>query len=303
MLPSKSWTEPARWTARLRGDDGSASLEFVAAGLILLLPVVYLVLVLSSVQAGAFAAEAAARQAARLFVQAESVEAAQAVADRAIQFALADYGVDRDDASVAVTCVPAACLEPGAIVTVQVTVSVPLPARAAGAAGRLPARGDARGHRRAARLAIRHGMMHRLRTSRRRLDPAARDLLRLPVPRTRAHGRRRHLALPRAEAAVHGRGWRGARRRGGVRPRRDRSRVRPARTPRWSRRMSRPPSPPTSPRAPTASSRSPSSTRQRWMTRARRSPCPRTGVRRCCPSSCPDGFRIEVTAVGRTVFF
>jgi len=55
------------------------------------------------------------------------VEEAQAVADRAIQFALADYGVDGGDATVAIGCVPAACLEPGTIVTVSVTVSVPLP--------------------------------------------------------------------------------------------------------------------------------------------------------------------------------
>ena len=108
-------------------DDGSASLEFVAAGLILLLPIVYLVLALSSIQAGAFAAEAAARQAARLFVQQQTLEAAQGVADRAIQFALADYGVDQGDASVEITCAPAACLEPGAVVTVVVTVAVPLP--------------------------------------------------------------------------------------------------------------------------------------------------------------------------------
>ena len=116
-----------RWGDTFRADDGSASLEFVAAGLILLLPIVYLVLALASIQAGAFAAEAAARQAARLFVQQQTLEAAQGVADRAIQFALADYGVDEGDASVEITCAPAACLEPGAVVTVVVTVAVPLP--------------------------------------------------------------------------------------------------------------------------------------------------------------------------------
>jgi hypothetical protein len=118
----KHWAEEVK-----ADDDGSASLEFVAAGLILLLPIVYLVLALSSIQAGAFAAEAAARQAARLFVQADSVEAAQAVADRAIQFAVADYGVDEGDVSVEISCSPAACLEPNAVVTVVVAVSVPLP--------------------------------------------------------------------------------------------------------------------------------------------------------------------------------
>lgn len=129
MPRSKSSADPLaallrRWR---RDDDGSASLEFVAAGLILLLPIVYLVLALAAIQAGAFAAEAAARQGARLFVQAQTLDAAQAVADRAIQVALADYGVADGDAEVSITCAPAACLDPGAIVTVAVTVSVPLP--------------------------------------------------------------------------------------------------------------------------------------------------------------------------------
>jgi hypothetical protein len=130
---------------RLRRDDGSASLEFVAAGLILLLPIVYLVLALASIQAGAFAAEAAARQGARLFVQAQTLEAAQEIADRAIQVALADYGVAEEDASVSITCVPAACLEPGAIVTVAVTVAVPLPLVPAVLQGDFPLQVDLEG--------------------------------------------------------------------------------------------------------------------------------------------------------------
>ena len=55
-----------RWT----DDDGNASLEFITAGMILLLPLVYLVLVVAAVQAGSLAVEGAARQAVRVFVQA-----------------------------------------------------------------------------------------------------------------------------------------------------------------------------------------------------------------------------------------
>ena len=58
-----------RWTAL--SDDGSASLEFLTAGFILLLPIVYLILTVSSIQAGSLAVEGAARQAARVFVQAD----------------------------------------------------------------------------------------------------------------------------------------------------------------------------------------------------------------------------------------
>lgn len=110
-------------------DTGSASLEFITAGVLLLLPMVYLVLVMSAVQAGAFAVEGASRQAARVFVQSPNSEAADAAAERAIEFALADYGLDADDVVVSVSCAPnpAQCLTREGFVTITVTTSVPLP--------------------------------------------------------------------------------------------------------------------------------------------------------------------------------
>jgi len=110
-------------------DDGTASLEFVTAGMILLVPLVYLVLVMSAIQAAALATEGAARQAARVFVQAENGVDARASAARAVEFALADYGLDVDDATVKITCAPQPndCLTRRGFVTVSVTVEVPLP--------------------------------------------------------------------------------------------------------------------------------------------------------------------------------
>ena len=115
--------------SKLSTEAGSASVEFITAGMLLLLPLVYLVLVMSAVQAGALAVEGAARQAARVFVQGETVAAATAQAERAIQFALADYGLDSADATVAVTCSPdpTRCLTRLGTVTVDVGVSVALP--------------------------------------------------------------------------------------------------------------------------------------------------------------------------------
>lgn len=112
-----------------QGERGSASLEFIAAGLILLVPLVYLILTLSALQAGGMAAEAAARQAARVYVRAETVQAAAASSERAVVFALADYGVDRDTATIVVSCTPtpADCLTRRGFVTVVVEVSVALP--------------------------------------------------------------------------------------------------------------------------------------------------------------------------------
>lgn len=130
MRRSKRSTETRLTDTALIGNEtGSASLEFITAGMLLLLPVVYLVLVMSAVQAGALAVEGAARQAARVFVQAETAAVASAQAERAIQFALADYGLDSADATVAVTCSPdpTRCLTRLGTVTIDVGVSVALP--------------------------------------------------------------------------------------------------------------------------------------------------------------------------------
>ena len=110
-------------------DVGTASLEFVTAGMILLLPMVYLVLTMSALQAGSLAVEGAARQAVRVYVQAPDTRDAEAEAERAIRFALADYGLDPSEASVAISCSPrpADCLRRRATVTITVGVFVGLP--------------------------------------------------------------------------------------------------------------------------------------------------------------------------------
>ena len=116
--------------ARLSADEcGTASLEFVTAGLVLLLPLVYLVLTMSALQGAALAVEGASRQAARVFVEAGSVREANAAAERAVEFALADYGLDADDVDVSITCRPraAACLTRRGFVTVEVGTRAALP--------------------------------------------------------------------------------------------------------------------------------------------------------------------------------
>ncbi len=117
------------WRRSAAGDDGSASLEFITAGLLLLVPLVYLVLTLSAIESGSYAVEAAARQGVRVFVQAPSEAEAQARAQQAVRFALADYGVDASAATVRVTCSPrpSRCLTRLGSVRVDVRASVPLP--------------------------------------------------------------------------------------------------------------------------------------------------------------------------------
>jgi hypothetical protein len=114
--------------SRLSTEDGSASLEFLTVGMILLVPLVYLVLAMASIQGGALAVEGAARQAARVAVQAVDAGAADAAVERAVRVALDDYGIEADAASVTVSCSPSGdCLAPGERVQVSVTASVTLP--------------------------------------------------------------------------------------------------------------------------------------------------------------------------------
>ncbi|MBN9606508.1 MAG: 1-hydroxy-2-methyl-2-(E)-butenyl 4-diphosphate synthase [Actinomycetales bacterium] len=128
MRRSRRWAE--RLARRLLADDGgSATLEFLTVGLLLLVPTVYLVLALAAVQAGAFGVEGAARQAARVYVQAGDVGAANAAAERAVAVTLADYGLDAGGAEVSVSCRPdpGDCLRRHGFVTVRVSARVSLP--------------------------------------------------------------------------------------------------------------------------------------------------------------------------------
>lgn len=129
-------TEPSRprgrWHGRWRGwwplrdDDGSASLEFLGAGLLLLVPLIYLVITVQAIQSASLATAAAARQSARVYVQADSVTDAEHRAAQAIDVALADHGLHLDDADVVIDCRDR-CLEPESFVSVRVAVDVPLP--------------------------------------------------------------------------------------------------------------------------------------------------------------------------------
>jgi Flp pilus assembly protein TadG len=125
----------------MRDDRGSAPLEFLTAGVLLLVPMVYLILALSAVQSAAFATEGAARYAARIAARDADPATARATVERAVAVTLADYGVDAEP-EVVIDCAPAgsACPSVGDLVTVTVHVDVPLPLVPAALIGDLPAR-------------------------------------------------------------------------------------------------------------------------------------------------------------------
>lgn len=114
---------------RAAADDGSASLEFITAGMLLLIPLVYLIVALATIQSAALATEGAARHAARVFVQAPDAAAGSAAAARALELALADHGVAAETVDITISCQPnpTACHTRRGWVTVEVSARVPLP--------------------------------------------------------------------------------------------------------------------------------------------------------------------------------
>ena len=110
-------------------DDGSAAIEVLVLGVLLLVPLVYLVLTVAALQGAAFAAEGAARQAARSIVLARDDAAGRAAGAAAISAGLADWKLPERSAAVTVRCSPdpGDCLTPRGSVVVDVRVAVALP--------------------------------------------------------------------------------------------------------------------------------------------------------------------------------
>lgn len=113
--------------SRSRGDDGTALVEFVWLGIILLVPLVWIVLSVFEVQRGAFAVSSSARSAARAFALADTDAAGEANARAAIRQALDDQGGDDRAFRFDIRCGSADCHRTGAVITVQVWTRVDLP--------------------------------------------------------------------------------------------------------------------------------------------------------------------------------
>ena len=106
-----------------RNDDGSAALEFITVGVILLVPLVYLVIVLGAIQEQALGAEAAARHTARAIALAAGPADAEEQADAVVAAIVEEYGMDADAIEIALSCRPAGAACPSAGATLEVTVA------------------------------------------------------------------------------------------------------------------------------------------------------------------------------------
>ncbi len=123
-----------------RADGGGAIVEFLGMTLLFLVPLVYLILALARIQAGTYAAEAAADAASRAAVvggvtaldEGASVPAAIAAsarrADAIVAITLDDFAFDsRTDARLALSCTSTPCFAPGSDIRAEVEVKVAFP--------------------------------------------------------------------------------------------------------------------------------------------------------------------------------
>lgn len=126
----------AEWRGRALDDTGAAIVEFLGLTLVLLVPLVYLIVTLGQVQAAAFAAESAAREAARAALvtavdahrhgasTSEAMALGGADAQAAAVIIAEDFGVDSIDVELGCSSMP--CLAPGSDVVSSVHVRVTL---------------------------------------------------------------------------------------------------------------------------------------------------------------------------------
>ena len=113
---------------RHRGERGSALVEFCWVGLVLFIPLTWIVISVFEVQRGAFAVNGAARAAARAFALAPDDASGRGPARAVASRTLADQGSDGMVADVSVTCggLPS-CHTGTAVITVVVTSRVEMP--------------------------------------------------------------------------------------------------------------------------------------------------------------------------------
>lgn len=108
-------------------DEGAAMVEFVLLAVVLVVPLCYIVLAVFELQSAAFGANAATREAARVFVRAPSTAVGEERAQVAAALTLGDHGIELDPSALTVSCSATPCLTPGATVKVTYRSAVRLP--------------------------------------------------------------------------------------------------------------------------------------------------------------------------------
>ncbi len=114
---------------RRRGERGSALVEFCWVGLILFIPITWVVLTVFEVQQGAFALNGAARAAARAYALAPDDATGMARAQAVVDQTLLDQGGEGQEGAVKVTCrpFPDNCHAGTSLITITIQSGVALP--------------------------------------------------------------------------------------------------------------------------------------------------------------------------------
>ena len=118
-----------RHAAAELGERGSALVELTWLGLLLMIPLVYVIVSIVTVQRSAYGSTEAARSAGRAFILSPDVATGRQRAYTAAAVALRDQGVDLSPEDVAIVCRPTSdsCLQPGSSVEVRLHLQVALP--------------------------------------------------------------------------------------------------------------------------------------------------------------------------------
>jgi hypothetical protein len=111
-----------RWS----GESGSAVVEFVGLAVLVIMPMSYLVLVMSHIYSATIATQHAAREAARAFSMSDTIDTADWAARTAAQLAFADHGLPLPPDALVLTC-EGGCLQPGSTIHASVRWPVTLP--------------------------------------------------------------------------------------------------------------------------------------------------------------------------------
>ncbi|WES65104.1 hypothetical protein P0L94_03290 [Microbacter sp. GSS18] len=104
-------------------DRGSAPIEFIFAGLVMLVPLVYLMVTLGAIQGQALGVETGARHMARAIATSADADDARARAAAVLGAVAREYGIDAEHVVVEMDCRPAAAVCPSAGRTLVVTVT------------------------------------------------------------------------------------------------------------------------------------------------------------------------------------
>lgn len=113
-----------RTSGKFLDTNGSAIIEFIFAATVLIIPMIYLVLAAAALEAGSYAVVSAADQAAKVYAVSETPAQGQSNVRNVVHRAMSNFGFSEAQSNI--VCEPK-CLEPGSIVTVTVSLAVPLP--------------------------------------------------------------------------------------------------------------------------------------------------------------------------------